>query len=146
MVGWHHHLNAHVFEQTWERVKDSKAWCAVVHGVAKSWTQLSDWIATRSTKPIHPRLTVSDEIQIKHGSCVCLVTSNSLWLSGVQPTRLLCAQNFLGKNVVMGCHFLFQDIFLNQALNLYLLHWQADFFLTTAQPGKPKDMGKFAIT
>ena len=27
----------------WEIVKDRKAWCAVVHGVAKSGTLLSDW-------------------------------------------------------------------------------------------------------
>ena len=26
----------------WDIVKDREAWCAVVHGVANSWTQLSD--------------------------------------------------------------------------------------------------------
>ena len=42
MTGWHHQLNEHEFEQTPEMVKDRGAWCAAVHEVAKSWTQLSD--------------------------------------------------------------------------------------------------------
>ena len=40
-VGWHHRLNGHEFEQT-QIVKDREAWCATVHGVAKSQTRLSD--------------------------------------------------------------------------------------------------------
>ena len=42
MVGWHHRLNGHEFEQTLGMVKDREAWCAPVHGVTKSRAQLSD--------------------------------------------------------------------------------------------------------
>ena len=48
MVGWYHLLDGHEFEQALgdgegrELVMDRETWHAVVHGVAKNWTQLSD--------------------------------------------------------------------------------------------------------
>ena len=41
MVVWHHRLNGHEFEQTLGDGDGREAQHAVVHGLAKSWTQLS---------------------------------------------------------------------------------------------------------
>ena len=38
MVGWHHQLDEHEFEQVLGVGDDRKAQCAEVYGVAKSWT------------------------------------------------------------------------------------------------------------
>ena len=42
MVGWHHRLDGHEFEKLREFAMDREAWRAVIRGVAKSRTQLSD--------------------------------------------------------------------------------------------------------
>ena len=75
--------------------------------------------------------------------CFCyLVALSCLTLlqpHGLSPTRLLCPSNSPAKNTGVGCHFLFQGIFLTQGSNLsllHLLHWQAGS-LPLAPLGKP---------
>ena len=42
MAGLHHRLDAHELGELREMVMDREAWHAVIHGVAKSRTRLSD--------------------------------------------------------------------------------------------------------
>ena len=61
--------------------------------------------------------------------CMCSVISNSLWSLGLYPSRFLCPWDFPGKNTGADYHFLLQENFLTQGLNLHLLcllHWQAE--------------------
>ena len=46
MVGWHHQLNGHEFEQAPGEVKDREAWRAAVHGITNSQTRLSNGTTT----------------------------------------------------------------------------------------------------
>ena len=60
-----------------------------------------------------------------------------LWPHGMSPARLLCPWDFPGKNSGVGCHFLFQGIFLTQGSNLPLLHCRQSLALyvdSTAEP------------
>ena len=62
----------------------------------------------------------------------CLVSKSCPTLSqphGLQPSRLLCPWDFPGKNTAVGCHFLFQGIFLTQRSNRHLLHgWRILYY------------------
>ena len=55
MVGWHHRLNGHEFEQAPRDGEGQGGWCAAVHGVAKSRTRLSHW----TTRPCHTLVLIS---------------------------------------------------------------------------------------
>ena len=72
-------------------VMDREAWRTAVHGVTKSWTQLSDWTEL-----------------------------NSLWPHGLSLARLLCPWNSPGKSTGLGCHFFPQGIFQTQRSNSHL--------------------------
>ena len=61
----------------------------------------------------------------------CSVVSDPQRPHGLQPSRLLCPWDFLGKSTGVGCHrqntgvgshFLFQGIFSTQGSNPHLLH------------------------
>ena len=89
----------------WQLVMDREAWRAAVHGVVKSWTwQWLNWTVVQS---------------LSHIGLFCDHMDYS-------PLRLLCPWDSPGKNIGMGCHFLFQGILLTQGWNPGLLHWQAD--------------------
>ena len=68
--------------------------------------------------------------------CIHSVMSNSLWPLGLQPARLLCPWNFIGKNTGVHSHFLLQGTFLTQGSNSSLLHWQVDS-LPLSHQGRP---------
>ena len=71
-----------------------------------------------------------------------LVTSDSLQLYGLQPARLLCPRGSPGKTSAVGCHSLFQGVFLTQGLSpslLQLLRWQADSSIPEP-PGEPQSV------
>ena len=47
MAGWDHRLDGHELSELRELVMDREAWCAVIHRVSKSRTQLSNWTELR---------------------------------------------------------------------------------------------------
>ena len=56
MVGWHHRLNGHEFEQTLGDGEGQGSLEAAVHEVTKNWTQLILFSASLLVWPVTPKL------------------------------------------------------------------------------------------
>ena len=81
---------------------------------------------------------VCDYIQVHYiYVCVsCSIVSDSLRPHRLQPARLLCEWNSLGKNTGVCCHFLLQGIVPTQESNPGLPLCR-QIFLPSKPPGKP---------
>ena len=80
MAGWHHWLDGHEFEWIRELVIDREAWCAVIHGVAKSRTRLSDWTELNSTEALREKMEFLSLSGIGFPSCLLAPLRIVFWI------------------------------------------------------------------
>ena len=154
----------------WGMVKDREDWYAEVHGVTEGHRIRYNWATEQKQPPavscclefVMEKLScqrpeesfapaVSDEkteTQAIEVICsetfvvvICEVLSESLQPHGLKPARLLCPQDFPGKNTRVGCPFLLQGIFPTRGSNLSLLQWQANSLALSHQGSPPSSMG-----
>ena len=99
-----------------ETLAKSKPWLNLTFPPNSAWTQL---LMVGGKKIV---IRTSVKFILLCWPLVASVVSNSLWPYGLQPARLLCPQDSLGKNIGGGCFFLLQGSFSTQGSNSSLLH------------------------
>jgi len=78
MAGWHHWLDGREVGEVRELVMDREAWCAEIHGVAKSQTRLSDSTELNSPFPVH-FISLIPRMSVFTLAISCLTTTNLPW-------------------------------------------------------------------
>ena len=79
----------------------------------------------------HSGIKKMGHIIIMECCCCCLIASvvtNSVRPYGLQPSRLLCPWDSLGKSTRVSCHDLLQGIFPTQGSNPGLLHCRQSLY------------------
>ena len=79
-----------------ELVIDGKAWYAAIHGVAKSWTRLSDWteLNCQLDKIINKVNNISESVEIKLSNQK-LSTSYFIFYGKIAYGQLVMQQKYL---------------------------------------------------
>ena len=117
MVGWHHQLNGHEFEQApGDGDGQGSLACCSPWG-CKTWTRLSNWTELISFTTLWFNSFI-DFTPFK----VKVLVIQSCPTPRTVAHQLLCPWNSPGKNIGVGCPALLQGIFLTQGLNPGLLH------------------------
>ena len=114
MVGWHHRLNGHEFEQSLGDTEGQGSLaCCSPWRHKKSDTWLSDWTATNFSNSYYDEANC----KIRHYIDICKTAAAAAIASVVsdfvrphrwQPTRFPRPWDSPGKNTGVGCHCLLQ--------------------------------------
>ena len=92
----------------------------------QSWTRLKRLSSSSSSCKKQEVIQSSDHVS--HS-----VVSDSLWLFGLQPARILCPWNYPVKNMGVGSQSLLQETFSTQGWNLGLQHCRQILYLLSLQ-------------
>ena len=113
--------------------------------VKELWRQMLAWVSLLLSnvyiflmKPECPQILMSWGITFPFLKCasfsLCLTLCNIMDCG--QPGSFVHG-NFPGKNTLVGCHFIFQGIFLTQGSNLGLLHCRQVLLHHLSHQGSP---------